>query len=514
MKLQNIVKTPAGTAAIAAFICGIFTHLFALANVIHNYDDICMLPYGYGTGLSSGRWFLEVLGYLFGGNGGNFNLPTINGILFLLILAVSAGFLVSIFHIRNRFSAALMGMLFVVFPTVTATMLFRYTVIYNGIAILFSVLAAWVLHRFRFGMLLSACLLCLSLGIYQAYIPITIGIFVLSLIQEALEGNASVGKLVLRGLYACGALVLGLLLYFVCLRILLKVTDSSLSHYQGVHNMGKLSLPLIPGLVKEAFSSFCTFVQDDYCGLANIPPIQLAYRCLGILTIGILGYLLAVQVKKPDMVFALCLLCLIFPVAINFIVIMCPESHIYTLMVYSFVLVGCAPLVLAEYLLPMEGVGKKCRAALAKGIASLTLLLIFCYGYYANVNYSALYFANRQVENYLNSMVVQIRMTEGFDTQKQWAFLGRIEDPLLDSLWSREKIYGGNANTDELLNAYSNVCWIENYIGYTIPQASSGTIQELANTDTVKSMPCWPNAGSIKVIGNTVVIKCQELSSP
>lgn len=504
-------RRPEWTAVIAAFVCGFFTHLFALVNVIHNYDDISMLPYGYGTGLSSGRWFLQVLGYVCGQNGGNFNLPVINGLIFILVLAVTAGFLVSIFHIQNKVAAALMGILFVVFPTVTATMFFRYTTVYNGIAILLAVLAVWVLQRNKFGLLLSAIFTGLSLGIYQAYVPITIGIFVILLIQQALKGNSNVRELALRGLYYCVSLVLGLLVYFVCLKILLALRNESLSYYQGVNNMGKIPLSDIPILVKKAFVTFWTFAKTDYCGLASIKLIKLSYLWLGIISVIMIGYILAVNVRKVSIAFITCLLCVVFPIAVNFIVIMCPDSIIYTLMVYSFVLVGCTPLILLECLPPVMGTAGKGQLALRKIITVILALLVSCYAYYANVNYAACYYATRQVENYMNSLVVQVRMTEGFDTQKKWAFIGNIEDPLLHCLWNDERKYGGNVDAEALLNQYSRISWIENYIGYTVPQASSEEIMELTDTAEVRDMPCWPDEGSIKVIGETIVIKCQNI---
>ena len=61
-----------------------------------------------------------------------------------------------------------------------------------------------------------------------------------------------------------------------------------------------------------------------------------------------------------------------------------------------------------------------------------------------------------------------------------------------------------------LLNQYSRRDWIENYIGYDIPRADAQTIAVLAETEEVRAMPCYPNAGSIRVIGDVVVVKFGE----
>lgn len=510
MKRKKDYKTPEWTAVRAALIAGTITHLFGLVNVLHNYDDIAQQPRGYGTGITSGRWLLSLLGDFVEINGGNYNLPLINGLLFILLIACSAGLLVSVFHIRNLQMAALIGMLFVTFPSAFSTLAFRYTAVYYGLGILFSVLAAWILRRHKYGLLLSALCTSFSLGIYQAYVPITIGIFVLLLIQQALEGNTALWGLIRRGLYYCAALLLGLLFYCLFLNLALKIYGTELSNYQGVNQMGKIALGDIPVLVWEAFYSFCMLPIKDYCGLAGLRLIKIAYLLLGGVAILLIGYILIKKIKKVSIALFTSALCLIFPVAVNFIVIMCPDSWVYTLMVYSFALVACVPIILLEIVLSSESCNKG-KDILKKGIGFITAVLICCYAYQTNINYTALYYSNRQVENYLNSLIAQVRMTEGFDTEMDWAFIGEIDDPLLYCYWQYEMNIGGIEFTEGMLKRYSWGEWIRNYFGYSIPTASEDEVAALNGREEVRNMPCWPNEGSIKVIDDTVVIKCQEL---
>ena len=199
-KIKAYFQTAGGTAVACAFVLGMFTHMYALTNNLHNYDDIAIQPAGYGTGIVLGRWLLTMLGDAADMAGVGYNLPFVNGVLFILLLSICAGLLVSLFEIENRVCAGLVGALFVTFPTAASTMFFRYTAVYYGLGILLAVLAAWVLRRYKYGLLLSALCTALSMGIYQAYAPLTIGIFVLMLIRAgpgsgavlpAAEGRAS-----------------------------------------------------------------------------------------------------------------------------------------------------------------------------------------------------------------------------------------------------------------------------------------------------------------------------------
>lgn len=504
--LKGRLRTPFGAALMAALGVGTVVHLFGLVNILHNYDDIAQQPRGYGTGISSGRWLLSQLGDCAEWMGGNYNLPAVNGLLFLLLIAISAGFLVSAFEIHNPTMAALVGALMAAFPAAFSTLVFRYTSVYYGLGILLAVLAAWILPRHRLGVLLSAICIAGSLGIYQAYVPFTIGIFVLQLLQQTLKGQSSLWMLVRWGICCCGVLLLGLVCYYLFLKLALWIYGTDLSDYQGIDQMGRLALRDIPDLVKEAYYVFCTFPVKNHYGLANMKLIKAAYIVLAGTSAVLLGYVLLIRKKLGLTIFA-GLLCLLFPLAVNFVEIMCPESWIYTLMVYPFVLTGIVPVVLLTCLPECD---RKCGRNAATVIALGLAVLIGGYAYKTNVNYSALYFSNRQVENYLNSLIVQIRMTEGFDTEKEWAFVGEMEDPLLNSYWQYEMEFGGIEPTQGMLQRYSWGEWIRNYYGYTFPVADEKDILLLNEMEAVKQMPYWPDQGSVRVIDNYVVIKCAD----
>ena len=118
-----------------------------------------------------------------------------------------------------------------------------------------------------------------------------------------------------------------------------------------------------------------------------------------------------------------------------------------------------------------------------------------------------MYYQNRQVENYVSSLVTQIRMTEDFSSDKPWALVGSINDPLLKSGWDSTPTYGGNGSSEKMLNSYSRPDWIKNYIGYTPTFASDAKVAEIKATDEFKSLPLWPSEGSIRVINGCVVVR-------
>ena len=510
MEVNRLMKKTWFTSFVSCAVAGIGTHLFGLVNVLHNFDDIAVQPRGYGTGLKSGRWMLTFMGDFVKTHFGGHNLPYINGILFILLVSVSAAVISATLGLKKRRWAAFVGVIFAVFPSTTATLFYKYTVVYYGIAILLSVLAVFFLERYKFGLPLSVVCTALALGIYQAYVPITVTLFVILLIQKGIRGE-KISKLVLKGLYACLSLVLGLGVYYLVLYICLKTNNMTLGTYQGVDDMGRIPVSDLPRLIRKAYSTFLKLPVKDYSALAQTRIIRLCYLFLGVSSVGITAYALATRVKKLIPSLFVVLMGGILPIAVNFIVIMCPNSLIYTLMVYSFALAPCFPVVLLDGLEPTEKKWQRVgETAVSRAVAAVLALLIVSYGYLANVNYTYLYYSNRQTENYMASIVTQVRMTEGFTADKTWAFIGDLKDPLLKGAWNNVGVYSGNASPQRLITAYSREKWLTTYCGYDVPLAKSDELACIAEDPRVKAMPCWPDNGSIAVIDDTIVIKFSD----
>ena len=89
-------NSPELGAAASALVYGMLVHLFALTNLLHNHDNIASQPGGFGLGVDMGRWFLEILGRFFDKAGLNYNLPSVNGMIYIALLAVAAALLVSV----------------------------------------------------------------------------------------------------------------------------------------------------------------------------------------------------------------------------------------------------------------------------------------------------------------------------------------------------------------------------------------------------------------------------------
>lgn len=424
MDFKKTLKTPEGTAFLGSLSVGFIVHLFALTNVIHNYDSVLRLPYDYGGGIPLGRWGLQLIGEFAQRWGGNTNLPLFNGLLFLILVALSTAFLVNIFSIKDRKLAALIGILFAVFPTSVSTMIHRYCAAYYGISMLLAVLAVWVIHKHKFfGPVLSVLMITLSLGIYQAYIPVTIAAFVLLMLQRVLRGEGKFMDIVKQGLLYCLVLLIGLALYFLIQQLAMNITGIAMDDYQGISSMGQSG---IGGIISSAIDAVYLMVMlpmRDYFGLSDTIGLRLSWLVLGGVTACMVVWILITRVKKPGMCILALVLCVLFLAGANFIYVMCPDGLVYTLMIYGTAMIVIAPVVIWDCL--PEKTGEKWKGAASKLIVVGMSVMILSYSYLANTNYTAMYYADEQVENYMSGLVVQVRMTEGFDENMEWALPGQ-----------------------------------------------------------------------------------------
>lgn len=123
-----------------------------------------------------------------------------------------------------------------------------------------------------------------------------------------------------------------------------------------------------------------------------------------------------------------------------------------------------------------------------------------------------MYYMNRQSENYLTTLITRVVETEKFDASYKWIFIGNtISDPNFKFSWGSygPYLYGGNATS--LINAYSRNSFIRNFQGYSIPLADTETTEKIKDMDFLKTMPCYPSDGSIKVYEDLIIIKLGEV---
>lgn len=513
--LSGAVKT----AFYAAFAAGLAAHLYQFTNKLYNYDELANTPGGIGLSTEQGRWLLNWMGrFMRSVFGGSYSLPFFNGIFALLFLALSAGMVVSVFQVRNKLTAGLIGGLMTVFPAVVSMYFFMFLALYYAIGISFSVFAAWLAVKYPKNIIANIAavvMIACSLGVYQAYFPDTVCILLIVVILKAAFGGVKEKKewkefflMIARFLVVMAA---GVAVYFLINKAVLAVTHIQLTSYQGGDTMGKITIAQLISALKSCYTSFFDLGFSNVMGISYNRTVRRLIKVVWILfAAGIGAYLVLKKKEYLNKVIVLCGI-LVFPVAMFLIYVMAPNSYCYTLMAYSVVF------FFVFFLLWLDACFRNLKLhAPVKSItnwvsALLTAALVIVFVWYANGNYMALEYTKYHDFSYVQTLVTKIRSVEDYSQDKPVIVVGtQINDSTngMGSLIGDTFTVGGKADTN--LGYNSLMYLMSDYLGFSPYYGTYEEIQNWMQREVVREMPSYPADGSIQVIDDTIIVKLSD----
>lgn len=487
-------------------IIGLFTHFFVLANVLNNHDNIRFTPFRAGADLPSGRWVLYLVNDKWHKIWGVYNLTFLNGILTIVLISVSACIIVNIYDVKSMLSCVLIGGIVITFPSIVSLMFFSFTAPYYGLAICVATLAVYLYKKYKYGFIPAILCIAFSMGIYQAYLPWTIALFVLLLLTKCIGEEWNLYRTIVNGIKSVGVILGGLLGYFAILNFFLWKDNVVLDTYQGINSMGRIELKELPGIIKKIIKNCAFLYKSNYFSITTTKIVRDAVL---ILMIGSLLFVVVYMItnkKRLSNIISVLMLGVFLMIAADSIEIMCPGSDIYCLMVYGMAVLFFTPIVLNElYPLKLSGVCAKLKCGGKWIVLLASLPLIINFTWQANGNYMSGYWTTEQTVAYFETLVTRIKSVDGYSDKYPVAFIGEnYEDDSFSNSWQNTPFwYGGH--TSILINRYSRDWFMSNYLGYTYETVSDEMLQKL-EVET-KDMPSYPDSGSIAVIDGVVVVK-------
>lgn len=187
------------------------------------------------------------------------------------------------------------------------------------------------------------------MGIYQAYLPLVITLFILLLLVECIRNQWKISNTIINGIKALIPIILGLIAYFGILKFFLYYYQIELDKYQGIDSMGQFELKTLPGLIKKCFRNTLFLFKEEYCSINHTGVIKLGALILMICILVFVIYSLYYRHAGIQNVLSVILLGVFLVIGANSIEIMCPGSSIYCLMVYSMAGLICAPILINRY---------------------------------------------------------------------------------------------------------------------------------------------------------------------
>lgn len=489
-------------AMISTVLCGLIAHGYMLNNKISYHDDVYYY-FQVGETFRSGRWALGVIRECFLKLGiKNYSTPFWNGLLFILFLAIVSALLISILDIKQPLVAGFIGGILIVFPTSTSIFAYMFTTPYYGFSILLETLAVYlVVKNKKGGGIWGVLLIAFGNGIYQAYFGVATTLFVLVLLLSE-DSFFSKWKKAWKYLLVLSA---GLGFYFIGNKICTQITRTTLVDYQGIDEMTSVSAIGIVQAIIRAYKDFVLPLHGDFYGISAVLWIRLLYAFLFVILLISLIVDWCRQKSVIEKLFQLALYLLI-PLSVNIVYVMTSSdaSVVHTLMVVPYVFVLIYPIAFLlkndswEWLTGMYYI-------------VIALMIVF-YAKLDNTAYLKMTHQQETAISYYNTIISQIKGLDNYNPYMPVLFYGQrnITDksivyfPEYDTI----TLKGYSTNEYEFMSYWVDENFLKIHCGYQYQIPSNR--EEIIETEQFAEMPCYPAAGSVGIINETVVVKFAE----
>ena len=483
-----------------ALFFGFLAHFYKLTNWLPNWDSL-VFRHDPQQMTSLGRWFLRIAA----GISTDYDLPFLNGLLLLCYIGIAAAAICALFEIKSRATAALCGALAATVPIVTSTLCYNYVADAYALAFLLSCLAAYLLTRpKKRAAVCGVLLLTLAVGIYQAYLTVTIALLTVYLLCGLLTAQDDVraslkkaGKFLL-----CGVCTMAL--YYAIQEAAVALLHVTVSDYQGIAFDIKNVQPLLAAkrCVLLFFRHFVNFSNgfNLYSALH-----------VGVFAVLLVGYgiVLFTRVRKVGCRLLALLYAASLPFGCTALYFVNATVDYHTLMRMSYFVLYLLLLFLYDRFRP-----QKVRAATVQS----AVVPVLCAGLLcnfigiANVSYHKLQIAFEKSFGIAVRIADRIETADGFENATHILTVGQLADSTPYSVDLPPEITGITdgviiRHDDETVGQSVLADTLRDYADIDLIFVDGEKAGALEATDTVQSMPCWPAVGSVAVIDDTVVVK-------
>ena len=437
---------------------------------------------------------------------GAFAVPWMQGILGLLWIALGAAVMADLFEIRKAWLlVVLCGILAVNQTVIAQSATYLDELDQNMFGMFTACLGAWFwVKRPKGWFLWGVIALTLSLGMYQSYISVAIGLVMILLLLRLLQGEKA--SAILRdGVLAAAMVIVSGVLFLLCAKAITAATAIPLAQRNNsLAALGKFSLASLPALVADLYQDFWhTFIHQPNTWLTPGASTMLNWA-----VVVLVGVMLVRALFRRDLAIGqkalIVLIALLLPLGLNICHVLTSGGVSHTLMKYACVLIYVLCLLLA---MQWEQAEPKPGRAARWLSAAITCVLLFSFVQTANTAY----FKKTSVDRATYS-----RMTNVMYDMLYYGYIPG-ETPLVLEGSIPLGPYPGYEPINDLIGmGFDNaVGWDhvakKHYFSYVLGDNANflpdDEWEAMLKDEMVQSMPCYPEPGYIEMIDDVLVVK-------
>lgn len=496
----------------SVFAWGLLAHGYAFFNTILTHDGLN----AFVADATEDAWKIRLGRYLVplyrSLTRGRTALPWVIGVLGLFWTAAALFLIKRMLRIRSRLLTVLTaGIMATNITYIAQIATYHYEFDFNAFSLLLAVLAAW-LWRSRAGLLplfLGSACVAASMGLYQAYVAVSITLIIAASIQDLLDMKSPKDVLI-HGLWAIAMLLFGAALYFGVQKLVLQQTGLALETRVSVFDK---TAPVSPVLFTYSAAKFLIdTVGHKAYGSSFYGAAALLLAALSAVAAAIFFW----RRKCGPGRFALALfLTAALPLGMIFPYLATRGEGVHELMVYSVWFFYVFLLLLSFRLCSLHpgwftGVLRFCCCLLTAVLLWKNVLL-------ANTAYVSKEMANVSTLSTMTRVLSDLEHREDYVyNETPVAFIGVYESPN-DNLWKNHimGIVGFERNStfvwdssEEYYNSYK--AYFRNILQYPLSFCTDAQNAQLHEDPRVIQMPAFPNAGYMQMIDGILVVKFRQ----
>lgn len=520
---------------ICTFLWGFVAHGFAFANLNLSHDSLNEF-YLFDTAewkIQLGRYAWPVLRLAMGEY---VTLPWLSGIISLLLVFGAAYFTLKIFDLSSLFDVAILTGIYVTNVTITACIASYSEDLAGDMAALFFSVCTVVLWKkscesFSFYLFGSSIVTTvISLAFYQSYFSVSVLLIMIYSIIQLLnkEKACSVFK---KGVYGIIILAAGFALYLLSVDFVCGITGVQL-HKDGYNSISNvwISDGSIGLKVFQAYANVIwTFLAPTYASisknaLSNLPTVfhptpdtfwiflrTFANWCLFIIAVMIIVKSIAKRKLGGFEIVLSLLLVALLPLAMDISYVGSGTTHDIMRFSYCLFYLFAGLLIKQEANTAPQKKQKTARIVSAIAVAMASIVLLY------NIETSNFVYVKKEIEGKA-TLSTMTRVLDRIEEQDSYVYgetlIAFIGTPSVQKRVPGTETIAGITGVKEntpITHQETYRRYFDNILQYEIHVCDRNQIIELCNNDIVKSMPVFPNRGSIQTIDGVIVAKMSEI---
>lgn len=494
------------------FVWGLLTHSYIFLNGSFSHDSLAAFLEDNSWKIQLGRIFVPAFRAIFRGY---ITLPWLIGIVSLICISLAVLFTVKILEIHSKILIFLVSGIFVTNVTVISSAATYINSFDSDMwALFFSAFCVYLWKKYDKGFLYGSIPLCLSLGLYQAYLSVATTLIIFYLVMQLLNGE-KFGIVFKKGIKSIGMILIAGILYFISMQFILYITHETLASgsYNSIDTVFSMSVKnVIFTAVKGYFETI-----HQLLSVVSIYSEKMVFAVhviiLAIAGLIILFRISGKEIKVKEKILALVLI-LLLPFSMN-ITYALTGGMTHDLMHYalwlSYLLVLLISWSAVDWCKSWKPVFR-----FGNQIISACLVFIILWG---NVQLGNSVYLRKDLEqqgtlSLFTRIVYQLENFDGYVTGKTpVVFVGK-PSTVLEPIRGFERTYElVGSNNWYVLGAAANN-YYQSYFDFILQNpavmADKKTWSQMQEDNRVSDMPCYPEKGSIKILDGTVVIKLGE----